>query len=421
MKRIISILSIMGLVLVTILLNSCQTEHTKVFSPEESRAVHDRVLTVDTHCDTPMRMVRGDWNIAERHEPGQRGSGLIDLPRMKEGGLDALFFAVFIGQGPRTPEATQAATDRAFLTLNAIHKMCEDNPEVVGLALTPDDAYRLEKEGKRAAFIGMENGYPIGTDLSLVEKFYDQGVRYITLCHSSDNDICDSSTDRQNPEDNGLTEFGQEVVAECNRLGIMIDLSHTSDQTFFDVIEYSKAPVIASHSCVRALCDAPRNLSDDMLKLLAEKKGVIQITLVSSYLRKEESNPERDKALQEIQDKYGPRREIKDETTMAKMREEYMAVMEKYPRQQATLKDLVDHIDYAVDLIGIDHVGIGTDFDGGGSVEGCSDVSQMYHITEELLRRGYSEIEIQKIWGGNIMRVFNQVIKVSHTIGSEGR
>jgi membrane dipeptidase len=421
MKRIISFLSKTGLIFILILFNSCQTEQTKEFSPEESRAVHDRVLTVDTHCDTPMRMVRGDWNIAERHEPGQRGSGLIDLPRMKERGLDALFFAVYIGQGPRTPEATKAATDRAFLTLEAIHKMCEDNPEVVSLALTPDDAYRLEKEGKRAAFIGMENGYPIGTDLSLVEKFYDQGVRYITLCHSSDNDICDSSTDRQDPEDNGLTEFGEEVVAECNRLGIMIDLSHTSDQTFYDAIEYSKAPVIASHSCVRALCDAPRNLSDDMLKLLAEKQGVIQITMVSSYLRQEEPNPERDKALQEIQNKYGPRREINDEATMAKMREEYMAIMEKYPRQQATLEDLVNHIDYVVDLIGVDHVGIGTDFDGGGTIEGCEDVSQMYHITEELLRRGYSEAEIQKIWGGNIMRVFNQVIEVSNTIKAEGR
>ena len=406
--------------MILILLNSCQTEETKTFSPEEARAVHDKVLTVDTHCDTPMRMLREDWNIADRHEPGQRGSGLIDLPRMKEGGLDALFFAVFIGQGPRTPEATKAATDRAFRTLEALHKMCDDNPETVELALIPDDAYRLEKEGKRAAFIGMENGYPIGTDLSLVEKFYDQGVRYITLCHSSDNDICDSSTDRQGHEDNGLTEFGKKVVAECNRLGIMVDLSHVSDQTFYDVIEYSKAPVIASHSSVRALCDHPRNLSDDMLGLLAEKNGVIQITLVSSFLRKEEPNPERDKALQEIQDKYGPYREIKDEETMAKLREEYMAVMEKYPRQQATLEDLGDHIDYVVDLIGIDHVGIGTDFDGGGSIEGCSDVSQMCNITEELLHRGYSEADIQKIWGGNIMRVFDQVIDISKTLNTEG-
>jgi len=367
-----------------------------------------------------MRMLRGEWNIAERHEPGERGSGLIYLPRMKEGGLDALFFAVFIGQGPKTAEATKAATDRAFLALEALHKMCEDNPEVVGLALTPDDAYRLEKEGKRAAFIGMENGYPIGTDLSLVKQFYDQGVRYITLSHSSDNDICDSSTDRQNPEDNGLTEFGKKVVAECNRLGIMVDLSHASDKTFYDVMEYSQAPVIASHSSVRALCNVPRNLSDDMLKLLAEKNGVIQITLVSSYLKEEEPNPERDKAYDELRAKYGSRREIRDAETMAKMREEYAALMEKYPRQQATLEDLCNHIDYVVDLIGIDYVGIGTDFDGGGSVEGCSDVSQMFHITEELLRRGYSEAEIQKIWGGNIMRVFNQVINVSKTLNTEG-
>lgn len=419
MKKTTSILTTAGLVLTMILLNSCQTKQPKPYSPEEARAIHDRVLTVDTHCDTPMRMTRGEWNIAERHEPGQRESGLIDLPRMKEGGLDALFFAVFIGQGPRTPEATKAATDRALLTLEALHKMCVDNPEVVGLAFTPDDAYRLEKEGKRAAFIGMENGYPIGTDLSLVKQFYDQGVRYITLCHGGDSDICDSATERQNPEDNGLTEFGKKVVSECNRLGIMVDLSHTSDKTFYDVMEYSQAPVIASHSSVRSLCDHPRNLSDEMLKLLAEKNGVIQITLVSSFLRKEEPNPERDKAFEELRAKYGSRREVRDEETMAKMREEYTALMEKYPRQQATLEDLVDHIDYVVDLIGIDHVGIGTDFDGGGSVEGCSDVSQMYHITEELLRRGYSEADIQKIWGGNIMRVFNQVIEVSRSLNTE--
>ena len=190
--------------------------------------IHDNVLTVDTHSDTPSRLLGGEWKIGERHEPGQRGSGKIDLPRMVEGGLDAEFFAVFIGQGQRTPEGYASARERATRMLDAIHKMCEDYPDMVELAISPEDAYRLERLGKRAAFIGMENGYPIGKDLSLIKKYYERGVRYITLCHSSDNDICDSSTDRRNPEDNGLSDFGREVVAECNRLGIMVDLSHAS-------------------------------------------------------------------------------------------------------------------------------------------------------------------------------------------------
>lgn len=175
--------------------------------------------------------------------------------------------------------------ERADLLIDAVHKMCEDYPDIVGFADSPDDAYRLEKEGKRAAFIGMENWYPVGEDISLVENFYKRGVRYITLCHGSDNDICDSSTDRRNPEDNCLSEFGREVVAECNRLGIMVDISHVSDKSFFDVLKVTKAPVIASHSSVRALCDHPRNLSDEMLKALAVNNGVIQICLVSSFVK----------------------------------------------------------------------------------------------------------------------------------------
>lgn len=380
----------------------------------ESRAIHDRVLTVDTHCDTTSRLLREGWDIGERHDPSQRGSGKIDLPRMAEGGLDAEFFAVFVGQGERIPEGYARAKERAMQQLDGLHKMCETYPHLASLATTPEDAYRLEKEGKRAIFIGMENGYPIGKDLSLIEDYYQRGVRYITLCHGSDNDICDSSTDRNHPEDNGLSEFGEKVVAECNRLGIMIDISHTSDKTFFDVLEATKAPIIASHSSVRSICDHPRNLSNRMIKALAENGGVIQICFVSSYVKTTKPNPEREKALQVIREKYGPRREIKDEAVMAKMREEYMEIFEKYPRERATVTDLVDHIDRVVRLVGVDYVGIGTDFDGGGDIEGCSDVSEMPNITKELVRRGYSEEEIRKIWGENIMRVFNTVIEISN-------
>jgi membrane dipeptidase len=332
---------------------------------------------------------------------------------MAEGGLDAEFFAVFVGQGAKTPEGYAAAKERAFRVIDAIHKMCEDYPELVALATTPEDAYRIEDEGKRAAFIGMENGYPIGRDLSLIEKYYDRGVRYITLCHSGDNDICDSSTDRGGPEDNGLSEFGKEVVAECNRLGIMVDISHASEKSFFDIVETTKAPIIASHSSVRALCDHPRNLTDEQLKALAENGGVIQICFVSSFIKEQPPNPERDAAIEALREKYGSRRNIQDEAARAKAMEEYQEIFEKYPGERTTLQELVDHIDFVVELIGVDHVGIGTDFDGGGGVEGCNDVSEMPNITEELLRRGYSEEDIQKIWGGNIMRVFSRVIEVS--------
>ncbi len=406
---------IKGIVILSlgVLLASCSSQDAEEDLLARAAEIHEGVLTVDTHADTPSRMIRSDWDMGERHEPGQRERGKIDLPRMKEGGLDAEFFAAFVGQGDRMPDGYARAKERADLMIDAIHKMCEDHPDLVGLAVRPEDAYRLEKEGKRAAYIGIENGYAIGKDLSLVSRFYDRGVRYITLCHGGDNDICDSSTDRENPEDNGLSEFGREVVAECNRLGIMVDVSHISDRSFFDVLQASKAPVIASHSSVRALCDHPRNLSDEMLKALAENDGVIQICFVSSFLKTTKPNPEREKALEALKEKYGSWRDIKDQEMRKKLRQEYMTIFESYPEELATVNDLVDHIDYVVELIGIDHVGIGTDFDGGGGIEGCDDVSEMPHITEELLRRGYSEEDIRKIWGGNLMRVFRKVTDVA--------
>ncbi len=392
---------------------SCSTKQDTEALRVEALAIHNRVLTVDTHSDTPSRLLREDWDIGERHDPSQRGSGKIDLPRMVEGGLDAEFFAAFVGQGERTSEGFSRAKGRAMQMLDAIHKMCGNYPHLVELATSPEDAYRLEKEGKRAAFIGMENGYPIGLDLSLVKEYYEKGVRYITLCHGGDNDICDSATDRNNPEDNGLSDFGKKVVAELNRLGIMVDISHASDKSFSDVLKATKAPIIASHSSVRALCDHPRNLSDEMIKALASNGGVIQICFVSSFVKETKPNPEREKALDALREKYGPRREIKDEAVLEKMREEYMEVYENYPRERATVEDLIDHVDYVVKLVGVDHVGFGTDFDGGGDIEGCSDVSELPNLTVELVRRGYSEEEIRKIWGGNLMRVFRKVVEVA--------
>ena len=391
-----------------IFISACTEEQAGEDVQVNAREIHDRILTVDTHCDTPMNMVRGEYDMGERHESGRRG-GKIDLPRMKEGGLDAEFFAAFVGQGDLTSDGYAKARERADRLIDAVQKMCRDYPDLVELATIPEDAYRLEKVGKRAAFIGMENGYPIGKDLTLVKYFFDRGVRYITLCHGSDNDICDSSTDRRHPEDNGLSEFGEKVVSECNRLGIMVDVSHISDKSFFDVLAATGMPVIASHSCARALCDHPRNLSDDMLLALKKNGGVIQICFVSSFVKQSKPNPERAKALTALREKYRTIQDSENDELRNKRYEEYGAIMEKYPMEMATVSELVAHIDHVVSLIGVDHVGIGTDFDGGGGIDGCNDVSEMPNITKELLRRGYSEEDIRKIWGGNVMGVFKQV------------
>ena len=387
----------------------CRAAQTPASVEERARALHRRILTVDTHCDTAFNLLRTDWKIGDRHDPSLRTSGKIDLPRMKEGGLDAEFFAAFVGQGPRTPDGYAKAKDGAVKIIDAIWQMTRDYPDLIGLALEPRDAYRLKRQGKLAAFIGIENGYTVGLDASLVGFYYGKGVRYITLCHSADNDICDSSTDRQNPEDKGLSDFGRKVVEECNKVGVLVDISHASDKSFYDVLAASRAPIIASHSSSRAVCDNPRNLSDDQIKALAKKGGVIQICFLGAYVKKPAPNPERDKAMKELEEKYGNRRDIKDDALRLKAMEEFRALNDKFPQDRPTVKDLVDHIDHIKKIVGIDYVGIGTDFDGGGGVLGCDDVSGMIHVTEELIRRGYTDKEIEKIWGGNFMRVFNKV------------
>jgi membrane dipeptidase len=401
-----------SILLVILLLAFCSGREDRVSeeSPgKRAREIHKRIVTVDTHCDTAMMLLRGNWDPAERHDPALPGSGKIDLPRMKEGGLDAEFFAAFVGQGPRTEQGYALAKERTEELIQAVKAMVQTNSNLIGLAFSPEDAYSLKKQGKLIAFLGIENGYAIGKDLNLIRHFYDQGVRYITLCHTSDNDICDSSTDRTDPEDKGLSEFGRQVVEECNRRGMILDVSHASDRSFYEVLEVSQAPIIASHSCTRAVCDNPRNLSDEMIKVLAAKGGVIQICFLSSYVKTPKPNPERDQALKELRSKYGNWRRIQDEELRRKIMEEMQEINRKYPVELATVQDLVDHIDHVVDLVGVDYVGIGTDFDGGGGVQGCNDVSEMINVTVELLGRGYSELDIEKIWGKNFFRVFNQV------------
>ncbi len=348
---------------------------------KKAHKIHHKILTIDTHLDTPLIMdiypdfFGEEFDLSRRYQNADFQGFVfrqVDFPRMKEGGLDAGFFVAFVSQGDRDAEGNQAAIEEALGLIDLIYEKVGAHPDLAEVVSGPKDAYRLQKESKRAIYIGIENGYAIGSDLSMVESYYDLGARYMTLSHSSNNDICDSSTDPQGPEHGGLSPFGEEVVAEMNRLGMMVDISHISDEAVWDVLAITTAPIIASHSNARALFDHPRNLSDDLLDAIAENGGVVQVNLL--YVSP--NDPDTGERI-------------------------------------STVSDVVDHIDHIVEVAGIDHVGIGTDFDGGGVVEGCEDVSKLEAITLELVKRGYTKNEIRKIWSGNFMRIFREVEDVA--------
>lgn len=376
----------------------------------EAKAVriHESAFTVDSHTDTPLNFTNKRFDIAKDNSKTMIRNSSVDFPRMRQGGLDGVFFAVFTSQGPRTADGNAKAKARAETIFDSIYSNVNRNISICGIATTPAEAMKLVKQKKSVVFIGVENGYPVGNDISNVKHFYDRGARYITLCHTKNNDICTSSTDTANLK--GISAFGNQVVKEMNRLGMMVDISHISDQSFYDAIKVSKAPIIASHSCARALCDNPRNLTDDMLRALAINNGVVQMCILSDYVKKPLPNPERDSARMAVRKKYNNFNDLKDEQWDAASAD-WHAIDEKFPQKLATVSDVVDHIDHMVKIAGINHVGIGTDFDGGGGVADCKDVSQMGNITLELVKRGYSEKDIKKIWGGNLMRVMKDVAK----------
>ena len=384
---------------------------------ERALSIHKKVLTLDTHADTPLRMIEPGFSMSDRHDPNETGSK-VDYPRMIEGGLDAIFFAAFVAQDIRNDKGNFRAKNLCVQMIDSILSSIQQNSDVVGLALNPEDAYSLEKQGKRAIYIGIENGYPIGGDLSNIETFYKKGVRYITLVHSSNNDLADSATDPAGPEHNGISEFGSKVVKEMNRLGIMVDVSHGSDAVFYDAIKISKAPIIATHSNARSVTNHKRNMTDDMLKLIAKNGGVVQLTMLSNYLRDPVPNITAEKLKKELLSSIKP---IDQMTTLEKetMRKRLNEIDDKYPIAPANLKNVVDHIDHIVNVAGIDHVGIGCDFDGGGGINGVFDVSQVMNITIELVKRGYNEDQIAKIWGGNLIRVFSEVQTIARKIKSD--
>jgi len=410
------------IVLAAILLSSCKEKATKDSETETEEAlvqraleIHKKVLTVDTHADTPLRMIEPGFDMGERHDPKETGSK-VDYPRMIEGDLDAIFFAAFVAQDIRDDDGNTKAKALCLQMIDSIIASTENNADVAGLALNPGDAYTLEKEGKRAIYIGIENGYPIGKDLSNVEEYYNKGVRYITLVHSSNNDLADSATDSNGTEHGGISEFGSKVVGEMNRLGIMVDVSHGNDSVFYDAIKMSKAPIIASHSNARAVTEHDRNMTDEMLELMAKNGGVVQLTMLADYLRTAPPNAERDSAMTAMRASITkPISEMTDDER-AELRKAFNALNEKYPAPPATVKHVADHIDHIVKVAGIDHVGIGCDFDGGGGIEGIFDASEVMNITIELVRRGYTEEEIEKIWGGNLIRVFKEVQAIAEGI-----
>ncbi|MGH7636935.1 MAG: dipeptidase [Gemmatimonadaceae bacterium] len=365
-----------------------------------ARDLHARIITIDTHDDIP-------FNFATAEVDPLNADRQVNLEKMKAGGLDVGFFIVYVGQGPRTPEGNDSATARARTKFDAIHRMVRMYPDRIMLATSPDDVERAKREGKLAAAIGIENGYVIGKDLALIGEYHKLGARYMTLAHGRNNDVCDSSTDPDGPEHNGLSAFGREAVKEMNRVGMMVDISHVSRDCMMQATALSTLPVIASHSSTKAFADVPRNLDDDQLRAIARNGGVAQMVALAAYVKVDPS--EKRAAIDSLRRAMGIRggRGAMASLT-AEQRAEYQSRMSEIESKWRgpNVADFVNHIDHAVKVAGIDHVGISSDFDGGGGITGWRDASETMNVTAELIRRGYSEADIRKLWGGNTLRVW---------------
>ncbi|MEW5984868.1 MAG: membrane dipeptidase [Acidobacteriota bacterium] len=444
-----------------------------------AKAIHERAITLDTHNDINTNYFTPDCNYT------MRLTNQVNLPKMSDGGLDVSFMIVYVGQGPLTPEGYDNAYRQAIAKFEAIHRLTEEiAPDRIALALTPADVRRLVAEGKRVAVIGIENGYPIGEDIRRVKEFYDRGGRYLSLAHNGHSQLSDSNTgEREGWKWNGLSPLGKEVIAELNRLGIMIDISHPSKASMMQTLAISKAPIIASHSSVRALANHSRNLDDEQLLALKKNGGVAQMVALSSYVKADP--PERSEALARLRAEFlpgggrgqgagggrstaaqpgvpagragappaggaaaAPRPTVppcpvesadapaggrgagrggggRGTAILAQLPPERRAEYEqrladidaKWPAAgRATVRDFVDHIDYAVRLVGIDHVGISSDFDGGGGVDGWNSAAESFNVTLELVRRGYTEEQVGKLWSGNLLRVWEEVAKVAQAM-----
>ena len=362
------------LIIVVIYLIKLNYDNNRLF--EKANKIHNNVITLDTHCDINLK------NFTDSINYSQNLKTQCNIPKMELGGLDVAWFIVFTGQGDLSEQGYKKAYDNAILKFNAIHDLVDTYAsEKIELALSSEDVRKIHQKGKRIAMIGVENGYPIGLDIKNVEKFYNMGARYMSLAHNGHSQLSDSNTGEKDGIylHNGLSKFGIDVIREMNRLGIMIDISHPSKEAIRQMITLSKAPVIASHSSARSLCDHSRNLDDEQLGWIKNNGGVVQTVAFKSYLNSEK---------------------IKNNISV-------------------NVSDFVNHIDYLVNTIGINHVGISSDFDGGGGIEGWNDASETFNITLELVRRNYSEVEIEKLWSGNLLRVLDEVSETAIKLQEE--
>ena len=416
---------------------------------KKARAIHEQIIALDTHDDINVADFTPERNYTQ--DLGNQ----VNLPKMTAGGLDASFFVVYVGQGPLTAEGYDGAYQQAIAKFDAIHRLTEKiAPDKIELAFTAADVRRISKAGKKVALIGVENGYPLGdasTAIKRVQEFHARGARYLSLAHNGHSQLADSNTGEATGEwlHNGLSDLGKQVIAELNRVGIMVDLSHPSKQANLQAIALSKAPVIASHSSARALCDHSRDLDDEQLLAIKKNGGVVQTVAFASYVKTPPPpTAERQAALSKLETDFGlPAGSLgrggrggrgRGATTGAATggagrgrgrggalaqlpddkrveAEQRLAEIDKQfpPPPRANVKDFVDHIDYITKKIGIDHVGISSDFDGGGGIDGWNDASETFNVTLELVRRGYTEDQIAKIWSGNLMRVMEQVRQVA--------
>ena len=415
---------------------SCKEQKEKTMSEEDliakAKDIHERIIALDTHCDINVN------NFTDSINYTQELDNQVNLPKMKKGGLDVAWFIVYTGQDTLTDEGYAKAYENAISKFNAIHKLTNEiAPDQIGMAVTSNEVRKLQAEGKKVAMIGIENGYPIGMDINRVKEFYDLGARYISLAHNGHSQLSDSNTGESDNVwlHNGLSDFGKEVIAEMNKWGIMIDISHPSKEAIKQMIELSKAPVIASHSSARALSNHSRNLDDEQLGWVKENGGVVQTVAFKSYVNNEK-NEARNEKSKDIQMQVADSMGIKWITSRADFgkltEEEQKAFMENRNKvmeivdakiekisgfpEKVNVSDFVDHIDYLVEKMGLEHVGISSDFDGGGGVEGWNDASETFNVTLELVRRGYTEEQIEKLWSGNLLRVLDEVGKVAQEI-----
>lgn len=382
---------------------AAQTSRPTPAVSQEARRVHDAAIVLDTHFDTPANLGRTGWSIMDRHSRAESGDQ-VDYPRMVEGGIDGGFFAIFTAQGPRTPEGDRDARDAGLVRAVQIREMVARHPDAFRLVTTAAEARAAVAAKKRFVFMSMENGYPFEGDLSLVRTFQRLGVTMMSPVHFKTNDLADSATDK--PEWNGLSPKGKAFVAEANRLGILIDCSHASDDVLRQTIAQSRAPIILSHSAVRAIFDHPRNVTDADLRALAAKGGVVQINAFDGYMIAQPKIPAREAALAELAAKQPPRATMTEAERKAYLSAR-KAIDARWPVPRATFDDVMKHLLHAIEVAGIDHVGISGDFDGGGGVEGFDDITAFPKITAALLARGYSAADVAKVWGGNALRVLD--------------